>query len=205
MTLDKHIFYNYIHNLTDQKKEVKKMSKILPQRNQYITECQDKFREVQKDNKLLIHYILDKPKEYREFEEQLKVLRDQEKFDDVTFNRILKEYYFQHPIKTGNRIGVLVAAKPDGSDHPLMGWSLCNVKRDKFNKYIGICKALDRLQHGNPMIDDGTFFIPTTIEYELERFSERVERYFKIVPVPVAANSTNTVIPPTTYTASIEP
>jgi hypothetical protein len=148
MTLDKHIFYNYIHNLTDQKKEVKKMSKILPQRNAYITECRDKFREVQKDNKVLIHYIRNR--------------KDQ-------------------------RCGVILAAKPEGSDHPLMGWSLCNMKRDNFNKYIGIMKALDRLQHGNPMIDDGTFFIPTTIENELERFSERVERYFKVTPVPVTA------------------
>jgi hypothetical protein len=167
MTLDKHIFYNYIHSLSQPKKE-KKMSEILPRRNAYITECRNNFKEVQKDNKVLIHYIRN---------------------------------------RKGQRRGVILAAKPEGSDHPLMGWSLCNMKRDNFNKYIGITKALDRLQHGNPMIDNETFFIPVTIEDELERFSERVERYFKVtpVPIPVTTNSTTTdAAAPFTYT-SIEP
>jgi hypothetical protein len=155
MTLDKHIFYNYIHTLYQPIKE-KKMSEILPRRNAYITECQNNFKEVQKDNKLLIHYIKD---------------------------------------RKNRRVGVIISAKPEGSDHPLMGWSLCNIKRDTFNKYIGICKALDRLQHGNPMIDDETFFIPTTIENELERFSERVERYFKVTPVPITVTTPTSIEP----------
>ena len=113
------------------------------QRNEYIESCIADFREVQKDNKLVIHYVLD---------------------------------------RKGRRCGVIVAALPEGSNKPLMGWSLCNMKKDNFNKYIGIMKALDRLQHGNPMIDDGTFFIPPSIEWDLPYFSERVERYFKTIP-----------------------
>ena len=113
-------------------------------RKLYIDKCRAEFEEIRKDNKLLIHYILDRKR---------------------------------------RRVGVLVAAKPDGGEVPLMGWSLCNMKRDNFNKYIGLCKALDRLQHGNPVIDDEDFFIPNTVACELPHFSERVERYFKTLPV----------------------
>lgn len=109
-------------------------------RKEFIEECRREFEEVRKDNKVLIHYILD---------------------------------------RKGRRIGVLLAAKPVDADGPLMGWSLCNIKRDSFNKYIGIRKALDRLQHGSPMIDDDTFFFPTSIEADLPYFATRVERYFK--------------------------
>lgn len=83
--------------------------------------------------------------------------------------------------KKGRRTGVLLAVKPLDGTQPLLGWSLCNIKRDSFNKYIGICKAYDRVQNGNPMIDDDTYFFPNTVEAELPYFTERVERYFKTV------------------------
>jgi hypothetical protein len=112
-------------------------------RKEFIAECRKVFEDTRKDNKILIHYILD---------------------------------------RKGRRVGVLLAAKPVEADGPLMGWSLCNIKRDQFNKYIGIAKALDRLQHGSPMIDDDTFYFPTSIETDLPYFAARVERYFKTVP-----------------------
>lgn len=111
-------------------------------RKAYIEDCKREFEEVRKDNKILLHYILD---------------------------------------RKGRRIGVILAAKPVGGDSPLMGWSLCNMKRDQFNKYIGINKALTRLQHGNPTIDDETLFFPNTVEAEIPYFMSRVERYFKTV------------------------
>ena len=94
-------------------------------------------------------------------------------------HKILLHYVLD---KKGRRVGVLLAAKPDGSDQPLMGWSLCNIKRDQFNKYIGIVKALDRIQHGNPMIDDDTFFFPNSVQEYMPYFAERVERYFNPKP-----------------------
>lgn len=98
-------------------------------------------------------------------------------FEDLRKDhKILLHYILD---RKGRRIGVLLAAKPIDSDRPLLGWSLCNIKRDQFNKYIGICKALDRLQHGNPMIDDDTFFFPNTVQSLLPYFADRVERYFK--------------------------
>jgi hypothetical protein len=112
-------------------------------RKSFIDECRADFEECRKDNKLLIHYVLD---------------------------------------RKGRRIGVLVAAKPSDAVQPMMGWSLCNIKRDSFNKYIGLVKALDRLQYGNPMIDDETFFFPTSIQADLVHFADRIERYFNPKP-----------------------
>lgn len=112
-------------------------------RKEFIAKCRAEFEEVHKDNKLLIHYVLDR-----------------------------KE----------RRIGVLLAAKPADRGGPLMGWSLCNMKRDSFNKYIGLAKALDRLQHGSPMINDETFFFPASIQEDLSYFAGRIERYFNPKP-----------------------
>jgi hypothetical protein len=165
-------------------------------RAEYIAECRKDFKEIQKDNRLLIHYILDKPREINPFEETIETFMDTGEINEAVGKEILLAYYLTHPKKTGKRVGVLIAAKPEGSDKVLMGWSLCNMERDFFNKYIGIAKALDRLQNGNPMLDDDTYFIPNTIEDELEYFSERVERYFKTVPAAVVT-TTNAVVPTT--------
>lgn len=154
-------------------------------RKAYIADKKADFVQVQKDNKLLIHYILDRPTEICEFEDTLGSLYEGGKFDEGVYETLLTEHQKEAKHKKGRRVGVIVAARPENTDRPLMGWSLCNMKKDRFNKYVGICKALDRLQYGNPRIDEDTFFIPNSVKNELVYFSQRVEAYFHTLPAGV--------------------
>lgn len=80
----------------------------------------------------------------------------------------------------GNRTGVLVAAILPDEDTPSYGWSVCHPKKDRFNKYIGICKAVERMTLGVPTDEDGVPVLPLTILEMLPEFEKRVGRYFKM-------------------------
>jgi hypothetical protein len=83
----------------------------------------------------------------------------------------------------GNRTGVLVAAVLPNETVPSYGWSVCHPKKDRFNKYIGICKAVERMTLGSPAAEDGSLLLPNTILEALPEFENRVARYFKMEPV----------------------
>jgi hypothetical protein len=91
-------------------------------------------------------------------------------------NKIIISYIKNHK---NQRIGVLVATKPLDSPTPLIGWSLCKISAEPFNKYIGLVKAIKRIEDGCPMVDEETPFLPNTVERVLPKFEERVKRYFK--------------------------
>jgi hypothetical protein len=91
-------------------------------------------------------------------------------------NKVLIRYIKN---RHGQRVGVLVAAKPQGSEIPMIGWSLCKVSVEPFNKYIGLIKAFARIEEGCPFIDEDTPAIPNSIGAVLPIFEDRIKRYFK--------------------------
>lgn len=82
--------------------------------------------------------------------------------------------------KKGQKIGVLVAVRTDHFDFPVVGWSQCNIKRERFNKYIGLVKAIQRALDGTPLENFGK--VDESIPQETLRhygdFLLRAERYF---------------------------
>ena len=68
----------------------------------------------------------------------------------------------------GRPIGVLIAL----SEHEI-GWSLCHVTLEQFNKKIGVEIATGRAKNPNPKLE-----VPPTIIKELEYFKDRAKRYF---------------------------
>lgn len=108
------------------------------------------------------------------------VLECKEKLADILKdNKILIHYVKDHK---NQRKGVLVAAKPSDSPVPLIGWSMCHTPLDRFNKYIGIIKAIHRIENGCPTIDEEKTepFLPNSVKRLLPVFESRVKRYFKV-------------------------
>ena len=91
-------------------------------------------------------------------------------------NKVLIHYIKN---RKGKRVGVLVAAKPEGQDIPMIGWSLCKVSVEPFNKYIGLMKAFSRIEQGCPFIDEETPYLPNSVEAVMPVFENRIKRYFK--------------------------
>jgi hypothetical protein len=80
----------------------------------------------------------------------------------------------------GNRIGVLTAAILENDERPSYGWAMCHPKKDHFNKYIGLSKALERMVLGSPTNEDGTLILPPLVLETMPEFEKRVVRYFKL-------------------------
>ena len=80
----------------------------------------------------------------------------------------------------GNRKGCLVAAILDEDETPSYGWSVCHPKKDTFNKYIGLTKAMQRMVLGSPAADNGALLLPSSVVEALPEFEKRVKRYFKV-------------------------
>ena len=76
-----------------------------------------------------------------------------------------------------NKLGVIIAYT--FGDTLYMGWSKVNRKGDKFNKAVGLVKAIDRSQPVNPKnfryVDD----LPWSFEYDYVEMFDRAVRYFK--------------------------
>lgn len=87
--------------------------------------------------------------------------------------------------KKGHRRGVLVAEKVNGV--PIIGWSLCHLGLDKFNRATALKMARERIRMvAEEMESDSderqsdAFKIPPTIQLHLDGFKRRCERYFKV-------------------------
>ncbi len=93
--------------------------------------------------------------------------------------------------KKGQKIGVIVAARTELYDYPVVGWSLCNIKKERFNKYIGLQKALSRAVDKNDGATLEDFGVKHTLpQATLKHFGDfrvRAERYFYKVEDPSKA------------------
>lgn len=79
------------------------------------------------------------------------------------------------------RHGVLVAARV--GDKAVVGWSLCRLDKDNFNRETALKIARDRLQAVAHHPKRGhTLQVPQTVQHYLKTFEKRCERYFKIMP-----------------------
>jgi hypothetical protein len=77
----------------------------------------------------------------------------------------------------GPKRGVLVAARFPEDDGPvIVGYSLCNLKLDRFDAERGIHIAFGRALCGS-VSDIGK--IPQSVQKEYELFLRRADRYFK--------------------------
>lgn len=96
--------------------------------------------------------------------------------------------------KNGRRIrhGVLVADRV--GDKAIVGWSLCHLNKDEFNRERALKIARDRLHLVSQNPERGhTLVVPHTVQRHLASFEKRCERYFKIKPevfgrVPASAD-----------------
>jgi hypothetical protein len=76
----------------------------------------------------------------------------------------------------GPKRGVLVAARfPEGDGPVIFGYSLCNLKLDKFSAVRGIQIAFGRALRGGAF-DAGK--LPHSVQKEYEQFVSRADRYF---------------------------
>jgi hypothetical protein len=78
--------------------------------------------------------------------------------------------------KKGRRKGVVVAI-PDTTETGglyYIGWSMCNLKRDKFIKEIGVANALRRAMRNHPYGE-----VPKSLMPFVHEMSDRAVRYFK--------------------------
>lgn len=91
----------------------------------------------------------------------------------LDFHRGNVIYYFIRNKKNQKR-GVLLAARLEESGEVMTGWSLCH-KGDKFQKEIGLKKAIDRAENGTspnvvvPQIVRNTY---------LNRFADQIDAFF---------------------------
>lgn len=77
----------------------------------------------------------------------------------------------------GHKVGVVLIALLDNTEGKSMlffGWSKCHVGLDVFNKWIGVYKAIQRLQ-------DPLAVLPRSFEEEFNNLVARSRRYFKQV------------------------
>lgn len=84
----------------------------------------------------------------------------------------------------GRRRGVLVAKKVNGV--PIVAWSLCHTKKDKFTRATALKIAHDRINSVASQMDledeerrDDHVPIPHTVQKYLDEFMDRCKRYFK--------------------------
>ena len=87
-----------------------------------------------------------------------------------------------------NRVGVLVASLLDNEAVPSYGWAMCHPKKDRFNKYIGISKAMERMVLGCPTDEAGNLILPPLVMDTMPEFEKRVARYFKLEPEETVEN-----------------
>lgn len=78
----------------------------------------------------------------------------------------------------GQPRGVLIAYRGE-DDKVYIGYSLCNTKSDKFNKQIGIRKAVERAVSDDSFNDEWVDKLPHTVVKPLLDMADRAEAYFK--------------------------
>lgn len=85
--------------------------------------------------------------------------------------------------KDGTKIGLMVATTDEFNGVFSIGWSVCNIKKDKFNKTAALNIALTRAKSslcGKDVFytEDGPRF-PSHIEESLRSFFHRTKTYYK--------------------------
>lgn len=71
--------------------------------------------------------------------------------------------------KKGVKVGVLVAVDADN-----IGWSKCNIKKDKFDKNLGL-----RIAEGRALAGSNTLCPNAITNDKVVEFRNRAKRYFK--------------------------
>lgn len=79
--------------------------------------------------------------------------------------------------ETGRKVGVVVSRKTEDGKLAL-GYSLCKVKTDKFNKYYGIYKAIKRISLYPQFLKDP--YIYDRLDPILPEFIVRASKYFHV-------------------------
>ena len=86
--------------------------------------------------------------------------------------------------KKGQARGVVVAFRNPRSGEVSIGWSLCNTKAEKFDKTIGLNKAIARstpLTYWTSMTGTSeTENVPHTVQNVYNRVGERARKFFKV-------------------------
>ena len=84
---------------------------------------------------------------------------------------------FEYVRDTNRRkIGILVALNKNQ-----IGWSKCNIKKDRFDKEMGLKIAIGRANKA-PLFLMENYELPRDIHYNIRPFINRVCRYFKHEP-----------------------
>jgi hypothetical protein len=77
--------------------------------------------------------------------------------------------------KKNQRVGVVVAVKNSNPENPFtLGWSMCRVKLDKFNKSRGIFIARERASKTGTLKQ-----MPRLVKPVFDKMIERGYKYFK--------------------------
>lgn len=80
------------------------------------------------------------------------------------------------------RRGVLVAEKVNGM--PIVGWSLCHLGKDEFDRDMALTIARERIRLvGEDSQRAERHEIPHSVQKYMPHFVRRCERYFKSKPV----------------------
>ena len=76
--------------------------------------------------------------------------------------------------KNNRKVGVLLGYK-DADGELMIGWSKCNIKRDKFNRDLAITKAFSRRELNAGKWADG---LPQSLRETYQSFCDRCVRFF---------------------------
>lgn len=117
----------------------------------------------------------------------VKVIHDEYKMVEKVDKKSGEKYQGWVPV--GNPCGVVLALKSPRGPVKL-GWSKCNLQRDKFNKQEGIKKALKNLHPIDNLIDCNGFQekMTTTVYPQVQKMAKRAKRFFKIQNQPKNSN-----------------
>lgn len=77
--------------------------------------------------------------------------------------------------KRRERVGVVLSFKNKDGD-VLIGYSKCNIGLEKFDKHIGVAKAIYRAYHIGLIPDD----VPRSMREAVMRMRKRAIRYFRL-------------------------
>lgn len=99
---------------------------------------------------------------------------------EVFIKRPLVEYVRN---KKGHAVGVVVAFRDPFDDNVCIGWSLCNIKVERFNKHIGLNKALNRAEPidaaSHRFYTSNGYCVPLSAKETYEHLLYRAVNYFK--------------------------
>jgi hypothetical protein len=75
------------------------------------------------------------------------------------------------------RVGAVVVFRDPTDGQVKFGWSLCNIKQDKFDKNIALAKAVER---SVPLTREGKVEVPSSMLDRITNVLNRAVRFFKL-------------------------